>query len=207
MTRVFIIADSPIMQAGLEAIVTEAKLSVIGVDRLTGEWQRQALAVEVVLVSAELSEENLNLLASLLLEPTAPAIVWLIDTLPDLPITAALQLGILGILPNDATSEEIVAALAAATAGLVVLHPDIANLFIQANLRSPLAPATQALTQREIEIMQMLAEGMANKTIARHLHISEHTVKFHLSSIFAKLNVSSRTEAVTIGIRQGLILV
>jgi DNA-binding NarL/FixJ family response regulator len=63
-----------------------------------------------------------------------------------------------------------------------------------------------ALTQREIEILQMLAAGMDNKTIARQLHISEHTVKFHISSIFAKLDVSSRTEAVTLGIRQGLIL-
>jgi len=62
------------------------------------------------------------------------------------------------------------------------------------------------LTTREIEVLGMLAEGVGNKAIARHLDISEHTVKFHISSIFSKLNASSRTEAVILGARQGLIL-
>lgn len=64
----------------------------------------------------------------------------------------------------------------------------------------------ETLTPREIEVLVMLAEGTGNKVIARHLGISEHTVKFHVGSILAKLNASSRTEAVTLGVRQGLIL-
>jgi DNA-binding CsgD family transcriptional regulator len=68
------------------------------------------------------------------------------------------------------------------------------------------APPNQALTPREIEVLGMLAEGLGNKAIAWRLDISEHTVKFHVGSILAKLNASSRTEAVTLGIRQGLIL-
>lgn len=64
----------------------------------------------------------------------------------------------------------------------------------------------QALTSREIEVLGMLAEGLGNKAIAKRLGISEHTVKFHVSSIFSKLNASSRTEAVTLGARQGLIM-
>ncbi|HKC74673.1 MAG TPA: response regulator transcription factor, partial [Chloroflexota bacterium] len=62
------------------------------------------------------------------------------------------------------------------------------------------------LTPREIEVLGMLAEGLGNKTIARRLGISEHTVKFHVGSIFAKLDASSRTEAVTLGARRGLIM-
>jgi DNA-binding CsgD family transcriptional regulator len=69
----------------------------------------------------------------------------------------------------------------------------------------PAAPQ-QALTPREIEVLAMLADGVGNKTIAWRLGISEHTVKFHVGSILAKLNASSRTEAVTLGIRQGLIM-
>ena len=65
----------------------------------------------------------------------------------------------------------------------------------------------QALSPREIEVLSMLAEGLGNKTIAWRLGISEHTIKFHLSSIFSKLNASSRTEAVTLGIRHGLIMI
>jgi two-component system, NarL family, response regulator YdfI len=64
----------------------------------------------------------------------------------------------------------------------------------------------QPLTPREVEVLHMLAEGLGNKTIARRLGISEHTVKFHVGSIFAKLNASSRTEAVTLGVRQGLVM-
>nr|WP_242028103.1 response regulator transcription factor [Pseudanabaena sp. FACHB-2040] len=65
---------------------------------------------------------------------------------------------------------------------------------------------TQPLTNREVEVLTLLAEGVGNKTIARRLTLSEHTVKFHISTIFAKLNVSSRTEAVIVGARLGLIL-
>jgi len=69
------------------------------------------------------------------------------------------------------------------------------------------APATDGvLTRREAEVLTMLAEGVGNKTIAARLRISEHTVKFHIASIFSKLGASSRTEAVTLGARQGLIL-
>jgi DNA-binding CsgD family transcriptional regulator len=68
------------------------------------------------------------------------------------------------------------------------------------------APPTQPLTPREIEVLGMLAEGLGNKTIARRLGISEHTVKFHVGSILAKLDASSRTEAVTLGARRGLIM-
>jgi len=66
--------------------------------------------------------------------------------------------------------------------------------------------APEALTPREIEVLVMIAEGLGNRTIAQRLGISEHTVKFHVSAIFAKLGVTSRTEAVKIGIRRGLIM-
>nr|WP_228035594.1 response regulator transcription factor [Oculatella sp. LEGE 06141] len=72
--------------------------------------------------------------------------------------------------------------------------------------RSLPASPSQVLTPREIEVLGMLAEGLGNKAIAKRLSISEHTVKFHISSIFTKFGVSSRTEAVMLGARQGLIL-
>jgi DNA-binding NarL/FixJ family response regulator len=118
-------------------------------------------------------------------------------------------LGVQAILPRSATAEEIVPTVVAAAAGLVVLHPDIFDSLL------PVLPSTartlptsplQALTPREIEVLGMLAEGLGNKAIAGRLSISEHTVKFHVSSIFTKLNASSRTEAVTLGARQGLIM-
>lgn len=205
MIRVLIVAASAIVQMGLEAIVrTDPELVVVGsADRLSEPWI-EALGVEVVLLSMELTEETLNAITPLLDTEQSVAVVWLVEPLQESGIAEALRLGVLGVLPQDATADEILAAITATAAGLVVLHPEIAS-FLKSSV-APLAPARQALTQREVEILQMLSEGMANKTIAKQLHISEHTVKFHISSIFSKLNVSSRTEAVTIGIRQGLIL-
>ena len=96
-----------------------------------------------------------------------------------------------------------------AVAGLVVLHPDALDSVLfptSSGEQAELDPSDQILTPREIEVLRMIAEGLGNKEIASKLKISDHTVKFHISSIFAKLGASSRTEAVTIGIRKGLIM-
>ncbi len=103
------------------------------------------------------------------------------------------------VLPQSATRTQIIAAIHAVAAGLLVQHPDLQR-------REPPIQPAQALTEREIQVLGMLSQGLANKTIAWKLGISEHTVKFHVSSIFTKLNVSSRTEAVTLGARLGLVL-
>jgi DNA-binding NarL/FixJ family response regulator len=137
------------------------------------------------------------------------AIVALIDD-PGVNWTSlALRSGIRGILARESSEKEIVSAIVAANGGLVLLDPDVTR---------ELASRTRAtggetspdnfeeLTAREIEVLRLMAEGFGNKEIASRLGISDHTVKFHISSILAKLGASSRTEAVTQGIRMGLIL-
>jgi NarL family two-component system response regulator YdfI len=121
-----------------------------------------------------------------------------------------LRRGGRAVLPRHASSEEIVAAIEAVAAGLVVLHPEAMTSLRSASLARPgavAAVADQRLTAREIEILGLIAEGLGNKAIAARLRISDHTVKFHIASIFAKLSAGSRTEAVTIGVRQGLIMI
>ena len=138
-----------------------------------------------------------------------PAVVMLTDdTRPPLGVEL-LRRGGRAILPRHASSEEIVAAIEAVVAGLVVLHPEAITSLRSATLARPgaAAVADQALTAREIEILSLIAEGLGNKAIAVRLRISNHTVKFHVASIFAKLNAGSRTEAVTIGVRRGLIMI
>jgi DNA-binding NarL/FixJ family response regulator len=101
-----------------------------------------------------------------------------------------------------------VTAIEAASAGLVVLDPETVDALLLATpsaTRALVATPLPLLTPREVEVLSLMAEGVGNKEIAWRLSISEHTVKFHISSIFAKLNATSRTEAVTLGIRQGLI--
>jgi DNA-binding NarL/FixJ family response regulator len=137
------------------------------------------------------------------------ATVALMDITQGLWVVEALRSGLRAILPSEATTEEIVAAIEAAAAGLVVLHLEMIEPLLSTIAIIPQdVPTTrpEALTPREIEVLRMIAEGVGNKTIAHRLGISEHTVKFHVSSIFAKLGATSRTEAVTLGIRRGLIM-
>lgn len=211
MTRVLVAAASVVGRAGLEALVTlSPALTVVGSfsNRATLVQQVKTLQPDVVLLELatrdELALEKLLPLSRGLHEP---AVVILADD-PDSTWTAeVLRAGVRAILPQEATADEIVAAVEAAAAGLVVLHPDVIDIIVPIlPSRQVPALANQALTSREIEVLGMLAEGLGNKTIARRLGISEHTVKFHVGSLFTKLNASSRTEAVTLGARQGLIM-
>jgi NarL family two-component system response regulator YdfI len=212
--RVLIGASSEIMGAGLEALLTTSSgLATVG------RWQDiaslaphvEAQQPDIVLLELELSDEDtLANLEALAAAPHPPAFVVLTDDVHGTWAAEALRTGVQAILPRQAQAHEIVAAIEAAAVGLVALHRDTIEALLPMLSSAPrVLPGSsqQALTPREIEVLSMLAEGLGNKTIAWRLGISEHTVKFHLSSIFSKLNASSRTEAVTLGIRQGLIMV
>jgi DNA-binding NarL/FixJ family response regulator len=116
-----------------------------------------------------------------------------------------------GAIPREATPDEIVAALNAVAAGLIALDRRIASGALTAAERAPapvvatLNPADDMLTSREMDVLQLLAQGLPNKIIANRLRISEHTAKFHVSSIMTKLGAASRTEAVTLAARRGLL--
>jgi DNA-binding NarL/FixJ family response regulator len=108
------------------------------------------------------------------------------------------------ILPRDAEADEICAAVGAVVAGLAAARP---SALVEAPARLVAVPAgPERLSPREVDVLAELARGSGNKQIAARLRISEHTVKFHVGSIFAKLDVSSRTQAVTQGVRLGLIM-
>ena len=111
-------------------------------------------------------------------------------------------------MPNDISPGQLAAALQAAASGLVVLHPAHFDSAVPAASVAPrfLDELAEPLTPRESEVLQMLASGLGNKEIAAKLAISEHTVKFHVASILGKLGAASRTEAVSLGIRRGLVL-
>jgi DNA-binding CsgD family transcriptional regulator len=116
-----------------------------------------------------------------------------------------------GALRRDATPEEIGAALSAVSGGLITLDRHLAALLLQplpviAPTPERLTGPEEPLTARELEVLQLLAEGLPNKIIATRLHITEHTAKFHVSSILMKLGAASRTEAVTTAARRGLLM-
>ncbi len=116
----------------------------------------------------------------------------------------ALPLRGWGIVLPDAPLEEIEAAIAAVAQDLVVLPKPLAEQLLQEE-SAAVEELSEALSAREREVLALLGRGLSNKLIARELHISEHTVKFHVSSLYAKLGVSNRAEAVSQGARRGLI--
>jgi two-component system, NarL family, response regulator YdfI len=211
--RVLVSATSEIVRAGLEALLTASSvLAVVGsaADVATLAHRAEDLQPDVILAELEPpDDETIAALLAVGIGSHPPGLVVLTDDAHSAWAAEALRVGIRAILPRQASAGEIVAAIEAAAVGLVVLHRDAVEslLLIPPSAPRPLpAPPNQALTPREIEVLGMLAEGLGNKAIAWRLDISEHTVKFHVGSILAKLNASSRTEAVTLGIRQGLIL-
>jgi len=211
--RVLIAATSSVVRAGLEAILASSPaIQVVGSSATPSMLAQQTEALHPDVVVAVLEPKVDTPVSSLLAldaEAGLPALVLLTDDSDNVEAVEALRHGARAVLPRDAQPEEIVAALHAAAAGLAALHVEhtIPLLPHLAAVRRTI-PISQGetLTPREIEVLVMLAEGTGNKVIARHLGISEHTVKFHVGSILAKLNASSRTEAVTLGVRQGLIL-
>ena len=195
MIRVLLIAPIPALRLGLRALLADSDVEIVGeADRLDSPDLSGAEADVIIHASASA--------ARLDLEPdsaTGAAILALTD---DRPTVQALmtQTGIAwGALPLESSREELLAAIHALSEGLVVSAPQF--VAPQPSLRE--AGEHPALSEREIEVLGLLAQGMANKQIAAALGISEHTVKFHVSSIFTKLNVTNRAEAVRQGVRGG----
>jgi DNA-binding NarL/FixJ family response regulator len=165
-----------------------------------------AVEADVVVVALEPGQQPALPLRSPDTAARLPAIVLLGDEPVSAWATRALRSGARAALPRTATVDQIVAAVLAAAAGLMVREATESDSPVSPSGLPLLAQPAQALTPREVEILGLFAEGLANKVIAARLGISEHTVKTHVTSVFAKLDVSTRAEAVAIAARLGLIM-
>lgn len=229
-TTVCIVAASEIVRAGLESLIRhDARFTIAGsavdLSALAAE-AAEGVSLDVVIYDAERPEPELfAALRSFIGEADegtpAPAFV-IIGAEGSEWLEAALRDGLVrATLPRAASGGEIIAAVEAVAAGLVALDVEtFAALFPSpTSTVDDLSPASSgvgslppdelipnALTVREREVLELLASGLSNKEIAWRMKISEHTVKFHVASIFGKFDVSTRTEAVMRGIRQGLIM-
>jgi two-component system, NarL family, response regulator YdfI len=206
VVRVTIAASSDVACAQIETLLSaETDLCVVasGAAAVLPDLLRQAKPDVLVL---ELGSDTAEGLAQIAERVALPATVLLSSD--GRRERHQLELGVRAVLSSHTSAARLAAAIRAVAAGLVVLDEHAAGI------GSPSEPEPReereridALTPRETEVLQLLAEGLPNKEIAGTLGISEHTVKFHLSAIFGKLGATSRTEAVTIGIRQGLVMV
>jgi DNA-binding NarL/FixJ family response regulator len=209
--RVFLIAASSLARAALQSRLKAQGVKVVGsgaaIDALSGDLSDAQAEVLLVDASGEPPEAIMESLADSDLAAEIPIVV-LTEAASPAASAQGLQAGIRAVLPSEISTDQLAAALQAAAAGLVVLHPaEIPAAFPAAAPASqPLAELPEPLTRREREVLQMLAAGLANKEIAARLNISDHTAKFHVAAILGKLGASTRTEAVALGIRRGLVL-
>jgi two-component system, NarL family, response regulator YdfI len=209
--RVFIVATSPLIRAGLQSMLADRRFDIVGsaadLESISGQLVDVEPDVVLIEIAADAHEDLLNML-----EDTEVAREYPVVVLSEQPradwLSKALRAGVRAVLPRNVTPEQLRAALEAAAAGLVVVHPSEVNAVLQAPavVSSPARELPEPLTPREREVLQMISAGLGNKEIAGRLSISEHTVKFHVASILGKLGASTRTEAVSIGIRHGLVL-
>lgn len=199
MIRVLLSVSSPALRAGLRALLSSDKTIKVVNDSLEDETE-----ADVVIASASqtsFSDPSTSLRASNSIDSPSSAATLLLSDDPLNIREMRRSFRVWGVLPTDASGEELIAAVQALSQGLIVGTSTL--LFESAAESEPLSHGP--LTDRESEVLGLLAKGLANKQIAVALGISEHTVKFHVSSIYTKLSVTNRTEAVREGLRGGWI--
>lgn len=180
LARVRVVADDPLVRTAISVML-----------------EREGL--ELVLDDAEVDVRDLGGHRGALAPFVRPTVA-----LVDSPRTGegALAAGARGVLPRDVAGDALAAAVLTIRHGLLVLDRTLAPL----PRPQPASDDVQELTPRESEVLQLLAGGLSNKEIAARLAISEHTVKFHVNAVLAKLDADSRTEAVVRGVRLGLVI-
>jgi DNA-binding NarL/FixJ family response regulator len=205
ITRAFVVAPTPVTRAGLRSMLANIEgtdVQVVGEAASPTTPNPSALSEADVVLLAD--EELLEEAAIAVAEDGTQALVLISDDDHAVSRLRALPLRGWGVVPPDAPPEELAAATTAAAQGLVVLPRPLTERLLQ-EPGSSAEELSEPLTAREREVLELLGRGLSNRLIARELHISEHTVKFHISSLYAKLGVNNRAEAVSRGARHGLI--
>ncbi|HZO72773.1 MAG TPA: response regulator transcription factor [Ktedonobacteraceae bacterium] len=208
MIRVFIVAPTPMMQAGLHTLLVAEDIYIAGASTVPDAFFEDASTIDVVVMADDL---QLDAITSAITSES-PALVVLTNA-PErvIPLLQSLNLRGWGLAPLDASSPQLQVTVRAVAQGIIAV-PVVYSLWLYENhsantLLTPeaLQVPVETLTPREREVLELVGQGLSNKLIARTLSISEHTVKFHISSISTKLGASSRTDAVRRGVRLGLI--
>jgi DNA-binding NarL/FixJ family response regulator len=201
-----ILAPTPALRSGLRALLAvDERIEVLTEAAMLNELDEMDGLDVLLIAGIENAIEPLH--RSLQEIQSPPAILVLSDESNIARALASLPSRAWGLLPPDVGEEELLAAVVSVHEGLLTASPALMQplLGLIAEI-TEVEEMAEELTDREAEVLQLLAQGMANKQIALRLNISEHTVKFHVSAIYSKLGVTNRTEAVRRGARLGLIV-
>ena len=212
MIRVLIWAKSPFTLAGLQAAVSpDPRFAIVGQLSRSTETEPELTGFQEDVILFDGLEGDIDeLLLGSSKEHRSRRVVLLAEDLTRAETVRLMQSGVQAILPRDSSASEIASALEAVNEGLVAFSPEFFRLLLPTpaeGVEQDFAYLNDPLTARETEVLGLLAGGAGNKEIATQLRISEHTAKFHVSSILSKLGATTRTEAVSRGYRLGLILI
>ncbi len=203
--RVLVVSPYPTVRAGLRALLqTDDEIAIIGeTEGVQAEAVPLSPVPDVLLLDASAAPGVLQTL-----ETAAPETAVVVLGADAEMVSRRPGIAARGFLTRDAGAAELSAALKAVAQGLTVIDGPLtrAALVDRPARTASGVEVEEPLTRREVEVLQLLAAGLPNKTIAVRLGISEHTAKFHVSSVLSKLGAASRTEAVTTAARQGLLL-
>ena len=206
MIRLLIADDHPIVRDGLSGMfAADPGFEVVGEAGDGAEAVRLAEALQPDVILMDLQMPGVNGLAAIsqLADRGVRSRVLVLTTYDtDGYVVPAIEAGATGYLLKDAPRDELLRAVRAAADGQSVLAPSVANTLMNP-VRTP--PVADLLSPRELEVLQLVAAGNTNREAARHLFISEATVKTHLLNIYAKLDVSDRAAAVAEGFRRHLL--
>ncbi len=203
--RIAVAATSAVRRAGLESIIrSQAEFHLAGSFGAVASLVSFARSTDLDVIVIDTDS-----IRDLLLEQTSDAVIVLLTEVTEArSISRVLRNRVRAILSRESDPDDVLSAIYAAYDGLVLLSTpaaeSLAGVYGDQSLEVE-AELSEEITARETDVLRMLAQGLVNKDIAARLGISEHTVKFHISSILDKLGASTRTEAVTLGIRRGLI--
>jgi NarL family two-component system response regulator LiaR len=209
--RVLITDDQAIVRKGIRALLaTEANLEVIGEAENGQEaiQQFEKLQPDVVLMDLQMPElGGIEAIGQITTRKPNARILVLTSFATDDKVFPAIKAGALGYLLKDSTPEELVLAIRQVYRGESSLHPTIARKLLQELTRPPTPeqkPTEEPLTEREVDVLRLIARGLGNQQIAEQLVISEATVRTHVSNILSKLHLASRTQAALYALQKGL---
>ena len=207
--RVLVVDDHAIVRKGICALLaTEPGIEVVGEAKEGQEavGKTARLQPEVVLMDLVMpGMDGLEAIRRILADQPAVRILVLTSFAGDDKVFAAIRAGALGYLLKDSGPEELIQAIKQVHGGQSSLHPTIARRLLQELSHGSDRPGkAETLTEREVEVLRLVARGQSNDEIARQLSISEATVRTHVSNILAKLSLDSRTQAALYALREGL---
>lgn len=204
--RILIVDDHAVVRQGLKMFLgLDPELEIIGeaVDGKQALQMAREIKPDVILMDLLMPVmDGIQATAAVRAELPDTEVIALTSVLEDSSVVGAIRAGAIGYLLKDTQSDELIRAIKAAADGQVQLSPRAAARLMR-EVRTPENPET--LTERETDVLRLLAEGKSNKEIANQLSIGEKTVKTHVSNILSKLNVSSRTQAALYAARIGLV--